>query len=174
MAAVNSLPPVPWAELVADSATVQRYREKVYRRGADQCWYWLAAISDTGHGKMRLGSRKDGSRRVVTAHVLGWAVEFGPDSLGDQWVVRHSCDEGACQNPRHWTLGERLENVADFLARRGRAGHALGDVRGPHGRAVAIRTAITTALAEAGDVESEIALAVAAGNPAGVHQETLW
>lgn len=174
MGPVNSLPPVPWADLVADPGIVRRYREKVYRRGDEECWYWLSSISDSGHGKLRCGSRRDGSRRVVNAHQLGWAIEFGPDSLADRRVVRHTCDESGCQNPRHWRRGERLENVADFLARRGLAGHALADVRGPHGRAVAIRDAITKALAEGADVESAIADAIAVGNPQQSHQETLW
>ncbi|MGK4586065.1 hypothetical protein [Kitasatospora sp. HPMI-4] len=174
MGPVNSRPPVPWAALVADPGIVRRYLEKIHRRGADQCWYWLSGISDSGHGKLRCGSRTDGTRRVVNAHQLGWAIENGPDSLADGRVVRHTCDEGSCQNPRHWRSGERLENVADFLARRGLAGHALGDVRGPHDRAVAIRDAITTALAESADVETAITAAIAAGNPSKSHQETLW
>ncbi|GAA2836742.1 hypothetical protein ACFQ0M_48775 [Kitasatospora aburaviensis] len=170
----NARPAVPWADLVADSGIVGRYWEKVHRRGPQGCWYWLASISDSGHGKLRCGSRTDGSRRVVNAHQLGWAIHHGPDSLLDGRVVRHTCDEGSCQNPGHWRRGERLENVADFLARRELAGHPLGDARGPHGRAVAIRDAIKKALAEGGDVEAAIAEAIAAGNASKGHQETLW
>src|SRR5690606_9517408 len=82
------------------------------------------------------------------------------------------CDESSCQNPDHWLVGERLQNIVDYAARRGLTGHALADVRGAAGRAVAVRDAI---LAAAPGAESAaIAAALAAGHPSGEHQDTLW
>ena len=166
--------PVPWALLAADAATVERYRAKVYDRGPDRCAFFLGAISSSGHGKLRAGSRKTSTSRVVTAHVLGFVVVHGAQALAPGAVVRHRCDESSCQQPAHWVTGERLDNIRDYYARSHRAGHALGDVRGPDGRAVAIRDAILTAQATGADVEAAIASAVAAGNPSGASQDTLW
>ncbi|MEY9961510.1 hypothetical protein [Streptacidiphilus sp. MAP5-52] len=169
---MTARPPVPWAQLIANTVTVGRYRSKIYA-SITGCHYWTGAISDSGHAKFRTaGSRKSGNSRVVTGHVFGWALEYGPESLADGRVVRHGCDETSCQNPEHWKRGERAQNHEDYLARRGRAGHALSDVRGPHGRAVAIRQAILTA--EPGRIEEAIAAAIAAGNPSGAQQEALW
>lgn len=170
-------PDVPWERLAADPATVERYRAKVYRRPqaadpASACWWWLGAISDSGHGKLRAGSRPAGTSRVVSAHVLGWVIHHGLDALRGGLVVRHRCDEGACQNPAHWLPGERLQNIADYASRSLLAGHALADVRGAAGRAVAVRDAILTA--DPGAVEAAIAAALAAGHPSGEHQDTLW
>lgn len=166
---------VPWAALAADPATVESYRAKVYTdRGPDLCHYFLGAISSSGHGKLRAGSRKTGTSRVVTAHVLGFVIANGADALPEGHVVRHTCDESSCQLPAHWVAGERLDNIRDYYARSHRAGHALNDVRGPDGRATAIRDAILDALATGADVEVAIAAAIAAGNPSGASQETLF
>lgn len=94
---------VPWAALAADPATVESYRAKVYTdRGPDLCHYFLGAISSSGHGKLRAGSRKTGTSRVVTAHVLGYVIANGAAALPEGHVVRHTCDESSCQLPAHW------------------------------------------------------------------------
>ncbi|MFD8851546.1 hypothetical protein [Streptomyces sp. NPDC059604] len=164
---------VPWDQLAADVATVARYQAKVYRGpGPTPCHWWLGAISDSGHGKFRAGSRPAGTSRVVSAHVLGFVVHHGAAALGAGVVVRHTCDEPSCQNPGHWLTGERLQNVVDYAARRVLTGHALADVRGAAGRAVAVRDAILAA--EPGTEPAAIAAALAAGHPSGEHQDTLW
>jgi hypothetical protein len=167
--------PVPWALLAADEDTRRRYEAAVYRRGPEQCHWWLGSISDTGHGKLRAGSRTNGTSRVVTAHVLGWIIAYGPEPLADGLVVRHRCDEPPCQNPAHWLPGPHRSNLADYYARRGLAGHALADVRGPHGRAVAVRDAILAAdRTNPEAVEAAITAALAAGDPGVGHQDALW
>jgi hypothetical protein len=169
---VAAVRPVPWAELAGDAATVRRYRARVCDRGPGRCAYWTGAISDSGHGKIRAGSRSSETSRVVTAHQLGWAIAYGPQDLTTTTVVRHRCDEASCLLPEHWVLGVRADNIADYIGRRNVAGHPLGDSRGPAGRAVAIREAILTAAP--GEVENAIAAAIAAGNPTGAQQEALW
>ncbi|MGW6412184.1 hypothetical protein ACWF95_34025 [Streptomyces vinaceus] len=166
--------PVPWAALAADAQTVERYRAKVHDRGPEKCAFYVGAISSSGHGKLRAGSRKAGTSRVVTVHVLGYVIANGPDALPEGHVVRHTCDESSCQLAAHWVAGERLDNIRDYYARSHRAGHALSDVRGPDGRAVAIRDAILTAQATGADVEAAITAAIAAGNPSGAIQDALF
>lgn len=166
--------PVPWKALSSDPATVERYEAKVYRGpGPTDCHWWLGAVSDTGHGKFRAGSRTAGTSRVVTAHVLGFAIYQDAALLEHSpMVVRHMCDEPSCQNPAHWLVGHRLQNILDFQARRNLSGHALADVRGAAGRAVAVRDAILSA--SPGMVADVIAAALAAGHPRGDYQDALW
>jgi hypothetical protein len=166
--------PAQWQELLDDPDTVQRYGEFVHRRGPTQCWYWTGALSDSAHGKFRAGSRRTGNSVVVTSHVFGWALAHGPESVGEQQVTRHSCDEASCSNPAHWIRGKRVQNVADYLARRHLTGHPLADTRGPRGRAVAIRDAILAARAAGADIEAAIAEAIAAGERGGGRQEALF
>lgn len=166
-------PAVPWQALARDPATAERYEARVYRGpGPTDCHWWLGAISDSGHGKLRAGSRPAGTSRVVSVHVLGYAIHHGAADLQPGAIVRHKCDEASCQNPRHWLIGDRLQNIVDFQARRGLTGHALADVRGAAGRAVAVRDAILAAVP--GEEPAAIAAAIAAGHPSGDRQDTLW
>ncbi|MFD5234304.1 hypothetical protein ACFWJ5_38490 [Streptomyces qaidamensis] len=166
-------PAVPWQALAADPVTVERYEAKVFRGpGPTDCHWWLGAISDSGHGKFRAGSRPAGTSRVVSAHVLGAAIHLGAAALQRGAIVRHRCDEASCQNPEHWLIGDRLQNILDFQARRGLTGHPLADVRGAAGRAVAVRDAILAAAP--GTETAAIAAALASGHPSGDRQDTLW
>ena len=86
-----------WLTWLADEDTRRRYEALVYRRGAEQCAYWLGAISSTGHGKFRAGSRAQarpeaGPSRIVTAHVYAYQLHHGalPAAEAGQVVVRHT------------------------------------------------------------------------------------
>lgn len=160
-----AVPPAVWRLLLNDAGTRRRYAERTHRRGPDDCWYWLGAISSTGHGKLRASSRACGVSRVVTAHVLGYQLANGPLEAmpGDDPVIAHRCDEAACQNPAHWRLCTRAENTIEYVERRRWAGGPLADIRGAQGRAIAVRDAILTARSSGADIEAAIAAALADG-----------
>jgi hypothetical protein len=116
----------------------RRYEALVYRRGPGQCAFWLGAISSTGHGKFRAGSRargrpETGPSRIVTAHVYAYQLRHGalPAAEARQVVIRHTCDETSCQAWEHLIIGTQPDNVWDYQARRGREGGPLADRRGP-------------------------------------------
>ena len=144
-----------WQAWLADPDTRRRFEALVYRRGPDQCGYWLGAISSTGHGKFRAGSRARTRpeagpavpSRIVTAHVYAYQLHHGviPAPWAGQVVIRHRCDETSCENWDHLLIGTQPDNVQDYRARRGREDGPLADRRGARGRAVAIRDAILTA-----------------------------
>lgn len=169
------LPPEVWAALTGHAPTRRRYLAKVHRRGPDDCWYWTGAISDTGHGKLRAGSRAAGAAeageppsRVVTAHVFGWHLTYGPVAVhprSDAPVIAHRCDEPSCNNPAHWRLDDTQGNTAEYMARRTAGAGPLADRRGPAGRARAIAAAILAAQAAGTDPGPAIAAAIAAGLP---------
>lgn len=173
--AADRLPPQIWAALVAHEPTRRRYQARVYRRGPASCWYWTGAISDTGHGKLRAGTRAasaiqagDPESRVVTAHVFGWHLVYGPAVAHPRSkapLIAHRCDESSCQNPAHWRLDDTRGNTAEYMARRTSPHGPLADRRGPDGRARAIATAIRAALQDGADVEAAIGRASAAGLP---------
>jgi len=171
-----------WLTWLADEDTRRRYEALVYRRGAEQCAYWLGAISSTGHGKFRAGSRARarpgaGPSRIVTAHVYAYQLHSGALPVAEagqagQVVVRHRCDETSCENGRHLIPGTQPDNVWDYVARRGRASGPLADRRGARGRAVAIRDAILAARRAGADIEEALQRAIDAGIPP--HQERLF
>jgi hypothetical protein len=170
--------PADWRAWLEDSETRRRFEALTFHRGPGRCAYWLGAISSTGHGKFRAGSRArqtDGpASRIVTAHVYAYQQHYGviPDELAGWMVIRHQCDETSCQNWEHLVSGSQPDNVDDWRMRRGREVGPLADQRGARGRAVAIRDAIRTALQAGADPEAAIAAAAAAGIPA--HQERLF
>lgn len=162
------LPPEVWAVYLADPETVARYHEKIHKRAADVCWYYLGAISDTGHGKLRAGTRAAVGpvSKVLASHVFGYQLSRGPlerDADGRMPIVRHRCDETSCHNPACWALGTGADNAADYQARQHQG--ALTDSRGAQGRAVAIREAILRARRLGDDVEMAIKRASDAGMP---------
>ena len=161
-----------WGTLLADGETVARYRSFVLQRGPAECWWWRGGLSDTGHGTFRAGSHTTETSRVVPAHLYGYRLANGVDSLAGGLVVRHTCDEPPCQNPAHWIPGTRGDNNRDAAARRRLTGHALADVRGADGRARAVQAAILAADPE--HLDEAIAAALAAGNPSGAHQDGLF
>ncbi|MFJ8855206.1 HNH endonuclease [Streptomyces sp. NPDC102437] len=163
---------MPWGTLLADGETVERYRSHVLRRGPDDCWWWTHSLSDTAHGTFRGGSRTTKTSRVVLAHLFGYRLSYGENSIPRGFVVRHTCDEPPCQNPAHWILGTRGDNNRDAASRRRLAGHALTDVRGAAGRARAVQAAI--AAADPDRLGEAIAAALAEGHPSGAHQDALF
>jgi hypothetical protein len=160
----GTIPSQIWQQLLDRPGTRDRYHAKIHRRGAGDCWYWLGAISSTGHGKFK-ATRAGGGMLVVTAHVYGYQLAHGliRPRPGEDPVIGHLCDEASCQNPAHWELVERRDNDLDYHARRHRSRGPLADQRGPQGRAVALRTAITTALHDGHDVDAAITTAIDAG-----------
>lgn len=92
-----------------------RYRQKIDRRGPDECWPWKGATTGNGYGVIRLSH----PRRMMYAHRFGWEDANGP--IPDGMNVLHHCDNPPCQNPQHWFLGTQLENERDKIA-KGRRG----------------------------------------------------
>ncbi|WP_017559862.1 HNH endonuclease family protein [Nocardiopsis baichengensis] len=159
----GAVPAELWRAWLDDPALLRRFRSLVCWRGPDRCAYWLGSIGSTGHGRLRVGSHTDGTRHVVGAHVAGFQIAHGVIEGDPDAVVAHACDEPSCVAPGHLRLVDRLDNIAEYTARRGSG--PLADTRGARGRAVAIRDAILDVRAAGGDVEAAIAAAAAAGLP---------
>ncbi|WP_392423657.1 hypothetical protein [Barrientosiimonas humi] len=133
-------------QAVASEAVRRRYESKVLRGQGNECWVWLGAITRHGHGRFWLGRApgRNGARDrdvVVIAHRFGFALAWGLDALLEAPVLAHSCDEPWCQQPTHLEPSTQADNRDDWLRRRWHPRSPLRDVRGPRGRAVAVREA---------------------------------
>jgi hypothetical protein len=94
-----------------------RYSEKVDRTDARGCHPWTGSLDKNGYGYFRVNDR------MVKAH--RWAYENFIGTLNPREVVRHTCDNPRCQNPRHLLKGSVRDNVHDMIS-RGRTGDFAG------------------------------------------------
>lgn len=97
-----------------------RFWAKVDIKAPNECWAWTAAKnSKTGYGCFRVGSLKDGSRRMIDAH--RHAVELTRGFITEGLYVLHRCDNRICVNPNHLYVGTQSDNISDMW-NRGRSG----------------------------------------------------
>lgn len=89
-------------------------RDKVDRRGPDECWPWTGGRA-RGYGVVHVNGKARGAHRVVYEMTFGWTVGSIPRHL----VVMHKCDNPKCCNPNHLVLGTQEDNNRD-RAEKGR------------------------------------------------------
>ncbi len=85
----------------------ERFWEKVDRSG--ECWLWTARRLPTGYGEFMVGSRTDGTRRLVRAHCFAYELAIGP--IPDGYVIHHVCETPACVRPDHLEALTHREHV---------------------------------------------------------------
>lgn len=76
--------------------------------GPDACWLW------TGAKSKGYGSFWDGEK-YTHAHRAMYCLIHGP--LPEDVVVRHTCDNRPCCNPKHLVSGSQFDNVQDMIER---------------------------------------------------------
>lgn len=79
-----------------------------------ECWEWQGNKRN-GYGRTIVGSRKDGTRKSISAHRLSYEVYNG--KIPDGYFVCHKCDNPCCINPNHLFVGTRQDNIDDREAK---------------------------------------------------------
>jgi hypothetical protein len=93
-----------------------------FNRGPyDQCWEWTGNTSSNGYGRINGVSLYDQYKKYTYGHITTWALQNGRWPV-DGEVVRHTCDNPPCVNPRHLVIGTQQQNVDD----RPRSGRWFG------------------------------------------------
>jgi hypothetical protein len=80
----------------------------------ESCWNWpLSKNVQTGYGQ--LSTWVNGQRKLLTAHRSSYEAFKG--LIDDGLFVLHKCDNPACFNPHHLSLGTQQENMEDAMAK---------------------------------------------------------
>lgn len=124
------------------------------------CWLWTAYRMPNGYGLFRTPVRHELAHRAAHRLFIG--------SL-DERDVMHACDNRACVNPGHLSLGTHTENMQD-AKRKGRT--ARGE---SHGRAKLTAKQVEYALT-AEKLQREIAeeLGVSQGHISALRSGKRW
>ncbi len=89
--------------------TEERYEAKVDRSaGTDGCHPWTASRNVFGYGLFG----HDGETLAAR-----WAYRHYVGPLAPGEVIRHTCDNRACQNRAHWLKGTQYQNIMDAVER---------------------------------------------------------
>jgi hypothetical protein len=93
----------------------------------ENCWIWTASRRHGRYGQIGTGSKRDGSKKVESAHRVAWRLFHGaiPPGLS----VLHHCDNPPCVRPEHLFLGTNAENLSD-MRQKGR-GKMPAHIKGP-------------------------------------------
>lgn len=90
------------------TAAIARLMRLVRISTADGCWEWLGATRG-GYGRIRVGSRTNGTRTSASTHRLTYQHYVGPIPEGMQ--LDHLCRNRACCNPAHLEPVTQSENI---------------------------------------------------------------
>lgn len=85
-----------------------------YVKKTDGCWLWVGSSKNSkGYGMLqKIGGSKG---KGILAHRLSYIIHKGeiPDGL----VVMHACDNPACVNPDHLSVGTQSQNILEAIAK---------------------------------------------------------
>ncbi len=101
----------------------RRFWSKVDKGEPDSCWNWNAGTDKEGYG--RFGK----FNKALLSHRIAYELSYGIDP-GD-FLVLHSCDNPACCNPKHLSIGTYLDNNRD-RANKGRSADNSGEHHPSH------------------------------------------
>jgi hypothetical protein len=85
-----------------------RFWSKVAIGGPDECWEWQAGKSG-GYGMMWVENQN------IHTHRIAYWLTFG--CLPEEGMVRHTCDNPPCCNPKHLCGGTHQHNMNDMVTR---------------------------------------------------------
>lgn len=100
----------PQARLAFSPQSIDRFLSKLKINTEFQCWEWQRAKDKNGYGKLTVNGHD------VRAHRIAWQI-FTGQPVPKGVLVLHSCDNPACCNIKHLSLGSPQDNMNDKMSR---------------------------------------------------------
>jgi len=102
------------------TVTAESFWNRVKKGRSNECWPWFGTKSKGKRNPSPYG-RIDafGFKGVYVHRIAYWLCNGGELSLrrdGDV-LIRHSCDNTLCCNPKHLQIGTHADNVRDMMDR---------------------------------------------------------
>jgi hypothetical protein len=80
-----------------------------YRPDLGPCWIWTSYLNANGYACIWVGSKTDGSRRLLLSHRVSHETMIG--LIPPKYHVDHLCRVRACVNPAHIEAVTHRENI---------------------------------------------------------------
>lgn len=93
---------------------MERFWNKITKRGPNECWEWNAGLSKNGRPLFWYEGR------MVIAYRFVFALMGTP--IPDRLLACHHCDNPRCCNPAHIFIGTKRDNLMDYLDKGGKVG----------------------------------------------------
>ncbi len=97
---------------------IERFWSKVDVKSEDECWPWLAGIKTSGKSGQYGGFYIKQIDNTMTAHKVSFIITHHfdiSDDIPDEIVIRHTCNNPICVNPKHLKLGTYQNNSSDMV-----------------------------------------------------------
>jgi hypothetical protein len=80
----------------------------------ETCWKWKQSKDNHGYGRFSVSGKR------YATHRLSYMLFNGP--IPHNRIVRHTCDNRICVNPKHLILGSMSDNSLDAVKRNRKLG----------------------------------------------------
>lgn len=90
----------------------QRFWSKVAK--TNDCWFWIGGVNATGYGTFQVPAKPRWQSKL--AHRVSWEIANGR-AIPSGLVILHACDNAACVNPAHLSIGTQGDNIANMIAK---------------------------------------------------------
>lgn len=92
------------------------FPENAFKEGQeDNCWNYKGSRHNSGYGEIGWGDKDHYLSNRLSYIIFNGLIPYGK-------IVRHTCDNRLCVNPKHLILGTHYDNSIDSV-KRNRQGH---------------------------------------------------